>query len=148
MSEHDRALLEEINDRLKRLEDIEALRALIVDYACACDRGNDPEMLAPLFAEDGTWECQGFGKYVGREQVAKGLHGIAGEKIWWSLHYMISPRIELGADGDTATAFWYLWEATPYPTSTAASRRRTGSAPPTRPAWSGARAAGSSPPWS
>jgi len=115
MSEHDRALLEEINDRLKRLEDIEALRALIVDYACACDRGNDPEMLAPLFAEDGTWECQGFGKYVGREQVAKGLHGIAGEKIWWSLHYMISPRIELGADGDTATAFWYLWEATTIP---------------------------------
>ncbi len=115
MDQDTHALLEEVNGRLRRLEDTEALRTLIVDYARACDRGNDPDRLRPLFARDGTWECKGFGKYIGREHVARGLHGIAGEKIWWSLHYMISPRIEIGVDGDTASAFWYLWEAATIP---------------------------------
>ena len=37
-------------------------------------------MIGPCFAEDGTWECKGFGKYHGREKLAKGLHGMPARK--------------------------------------------------------------------
>lgn len=87
---------------------------LIVSYARACDRGNDPVMLRPLFTDDAVWESMGFGRYEGGDQVAKALKGIAGEKIWWSLHNMISPQIEITSP-DTAKAFWYLWEAATMP---------------------------------
>ena len=93
-----KGLLEKLEAKLDRLQDVEAIQRLIVTYARGCDRGNDPEIIGPCFAEDGTWECKGFGKYHGREKLAKGLHGIAGEKIWWSLHYMISPLIDIALD--------------------------------------------------
>ena len=112
-----KALLRGIKSSLTRLEDIKAIEHVIVTYARGCDRGNDPEVLGPLFTEDGTWDCKGFGKYQGREKVARGLHGIAGEKIWWSLHYMISPLIDIDPAGDKATAFWYLWESATVPNS-------------------------------
>ena len=108
-------LLEGINSKLTHLEDIEAIQRLIVTYARGCDRGNDPTVIGPLFTEDGTWECKGFGKYETRDHVARGLHGIAGEKIWWSLHYMISPQIDIDESGEYAKVFWYLWESATVP---------------------------------
>ena len=99
-------------DRLRAKDDI---RDLIVNYARACDRGNDPVLLEPLFAQDATWECPGFGKYRGANTVARALKAIAGKRIWWSLHNMISPQIILDQDGRAATLFWYLWEAATLP---------------------------------
>ena len=110
-----KTLLQEVKQDLGHMRDLDSLQRLIVNYARGCDRGNDPAMIGPLFAEDSTWECKGFGKYVGRDLVARGLHAIAGEKIWWSLHYMISPLIDVDPSGDTATGFWYLWEAATIP---------------------------------
>jgi len=112
-----KSLLQEIKGSLTHLQDLEAIQRIIVTYARGCDRGNDPEIIGPLFTEDGTWECKGFGKYFGREHVAKGLNGIAGEKIWWSLHYMISPLIDISESGNEASAFWYLWESATVPNS-------------------------------
>ena len=109
------AKLEQIEKRLAVAEAKDAIRDLITDYARGCDRGNDPAFIAPLFTEDGTWECEGFGRYEGRDAVAGGLEGIAGEKIWWSLHYMISPQITFNQDITAATAFWYLWESATVP---------------------------------
>jgi CDGSH-type Zn-finger protein len=108
-------LLLDIKRRVERLEDLEDIKGLIVSYARACDRGNDPDLLMPLFAEDSRWECNGFGAYSGRRTVAAALKAIAGEKIWWSLHYMISPLIEIDTTNNTATAFWYLWESATVP---------------------------------
>jgi CDGSH-type Zn-finger protein len=108
-------LLLDIKRSVRRLEDIDAIRNLITSYARGCDRGNDPEMIGPLFTTNGTWECRGFGIYRGRNNVAAGLKGIAGEKIWWSLHYMISPQIEFDPSADRAKAFWYLWESATIP---------------------------------
>ena len=110
-------LLLGIRRDLDRMQDLEAIRNLITSYARGCDRGNDPALLAPLFSADGTWECAGFGTYHGRETLAAALKGIAGEKIWWSLHYMISPQIDLDPSGASATAFWYLWESATVPDS-------------------------------
>jgi hypothetical protein len=104
-----------LQQEVARLSAKDDLRDLIVDYARGCDVGNDPVLLGPLFTEDATWECRGFGKYVGREMVAKGLKAIAGNSIFWSLHNMISPHIAFDPDGQGATLFWYLWEAATLP---------------------------------
>lgn len=110
-----RGRLRILEARLEEVEDREAIRNLIVDYARACDQGNDPRLLGALFADHAVWECEGFGRYEGRARLCDALKGIAGEKIWWSLHYMISPRIEMDADGTRATVFWYLWESATIP---------------------------------
>lgn len=88
---------------------------LIVTYARACDVGNDPVRLRPLFTDDATWTCKGFGTFVGGDACALGLKAVAGEKIWWSLHNMISPQVTFDEGGAEATVFWYLWEAATLP---------------------------------
>lgn len=104
------AELSEVKVRLARLEAIDAIKRLIVDYARGADHGNDPEMLRPLFVDDAIWEAKGFGRYEGRDNVIAFLESVAGDRVWWSLHFMISPKIDLAPDGNSATLIWYLWE--------------------------------------
>ncbi|NTV12215.1 MAG: nuclear transport factor 2 family protein [Zoogloea sp.] len=96
--------------RLTRLEDIEAIRALVATYALGADRNNDPEIFGPLFAADAVWECEGFGRYEGADRIARELARIGRESIRWSLHYMVSPLVEPDPDGRGARCRWYLWE--------------------------------------
>lgn len=96
--------------RLTRLEDIEAIRALVARYALGADRNNDPEILGPLFAKRAEWVCEGFGHYRGRDEIAAELARIGREAIRWSLHYMVSPLVEPSPDGRRARCHWYLWE--------------------------------------
>lgn len=96
--------------RLQRMEAFEAIRQLIAQYAIGADRKNDPEILVPLFAENGVWEADGLPSLVGRQQIGAGLSELAKEFVTWSIHYMVSPRIEVSHDAQTATCRWYLWE--------------------------------------
>jgi uncharacterized protein (TIGR02246 family) len=96
--------------RIQRLEDIEAIKQLIARYAQASDRHNDPDLMLPLFTEDGVLDVgSGYGRYQGHEALRK-FFLEAPKIISWSLHYNISPVIEISEDGQTAHAFWYLWE--------------------------------------
>ncbi|TCJ14909.1 nuclear transport factor 2 family protein [Parasulfuritortus cantonensis] len=97
-------------DRIARLEDIEAIRAMVATYALGADRNNDPAILGPLFADDAEWVCEGFGHYRGRREIADELARIGREAIRWSLHYMVSPLVEVAPDGRSARCHWYLWE--------------------------------------
>ena len=110
-----KGLLKSIDKRLQHVEAIEDINRLIVDYARAADHGNNVEMLMPLFTEDAVWEAKGFGAWVGRDKAVGFLKAIAGEKVWWSLHFMISPKIDLADDGNSATLIWYLWEPATMP---------------------------------
>lgn len=96
--------------RLGRLEACEAIRKLIATYAVGADRKNDPLVMAPLFSPNSVWELEGVARYEGRDAIAEGLSGLAREFVTWSLHYMVSPLIELADDARTATCRWYLWE--------------------------------------
>jgi uncharacterized protein (TIGR02246 family) len=96
--------------RIQRLEDIKAIEHLITRYAKASDKNNDPELMLPLFTEDGALDVgSGYGRYQGHETLRKFFSGTS-SIISWSLHYNISPLVEVGKDGKTASAFWYLWE--------------------------------------
>lgn len=96
--------------RIQRLEDIEAIKQLIARYARASDKQNDPVLMLPLFTEDGVLDVgSGYGRYEGHEVLREFLSGTAAI-ISWSLHFNISPLIEMGEDGTSARASWYLWE--------------------------------------
>jgi len=96
--------------RIQRMEDKQAIENLLILYAQGSDKQNDPDIMVPLFTEDATFDVgSGYGSYVGHAAIRKFLEG-APNIIKWSLHYMISPRIEIAADGLTAKVFCYLWE--------------------------------------
>lgn len=101
--------------RIQRLEAIEAIKGVIAAYAQGADSGNDVNMMMPLFTQDVVWDGGAqFGRYEGSAAVRKFLldsHTFIG----WTLHYMISPVIEVSEDARRATASWYLWELAEMP---------------------------------
>jgi len=101
--------------RIQRLEDIEAIKWMIVRYAQGADQNNNPDILMPLFADDAVWDAgERFGRHVGKQAIHDFLQG-SGSFIGWTLHYMVSPAIKITEDGRTAQAFWYLWETANMP---------------------------------
>ena len=100
------AAVQELQNRVRHLEDIEALRNLKAEYAAACDDNYDADRLAALFVEDGTWQSHGMGRYEGREAIREFFRGISGHFVF-ALHYGLNPQIEV--TGDTARARWYLF---------------------------------------
>jgi len=109
------AELATLRAHVERLSAKDEITDLVTTYARSCDVGNDPVLLRPLFTDDATWTCKGFGTFVGGDGCALGLKAVAGEKIWWSLHNMISVQITFDGSGEEATGFWYLWEAATLP---------------------------------
>lgn len=97
-------------ERLARLEARAEITDIVARYAHGADRKNDPAILGPLFTEDASWSAEGFAALVGRDAIATGLSAVAAERVLWSIHYMISPLVELAEDGRTARCHWYLWE--------------------------------------
>lgn len=95
--------------RLQRLEACEAIRECVYSYALAGDRGNDGRIVEQLFTEDGTYEAVGFGRFVGRANIVRGLEGIAKSTVIWAMHVPGGPLIKLAADALTAKAFWWVW---------------------------------------
>lgn len=109
-SPHQKQSLENLGSRIERLEDIKAIEHLIARYAKASDKNNDPDLMLPLFTEDGGLDVgSGYGRFQGHEVLRKFFAGTS-SIISWSLHYNISPLIEVAEDGTAAHAFWYLWE--------------------------------------
>ena len=92
--------------RLRRIEACEAIRKLIAAYAVGADRKNDPAILGPLFSADAEWQLDGVDHLIGRTAIAEGLSRIAQTYVTWSLHYMVSPLIELADDALSATCRW------------------------------------------
>ncbi len=95
------------DQRLQVLEDIEAIRKLKAAYCQACDDDHNPQRLAPLFAQDGTWEASSMGRAEGRAAIAEllGAVGTSG-RIRNSAHNVMNPIINV--NGDSATGEWRL----------------------------------------
>jgi hypothetical protein len=100
----------ELSDRIARLEAAQAIETLKARYARACDPYPDGDLIAPMFTEDGVFDCgELFGVHHGREAIRR--HFSRGpEVIKWALHLIASPIVEVAADLRTATGSWYLWQ--------------------------------------
>jgi hypothetical protein len=85
----------------------------LVDRRFVAGRVVDPDTLrhvaeevAALFTEDGTWDGgPGLGTVTGRAAIADRL---SAPTLDFSCHLFVRPRIDVGADGETASARWDL----------------------------------------
>lgn len=98
--------VEKLEARIARLEDIEAIKQLKAHYCEICDDGHDPERIVTIFTEDGTWEGKGIGHAKGHAEI-RALFESFGERITFSQHMVMNPRIEV--NGNTATGTWYFF---------------------------------------
>jgi hypothetical protein len=104
----------EVEQRLQRLEDIEAIKQLKARYCEICDSNHDPERIASVFAKDGIWESisnpgsgqDGLGIARGHEQIRE-LFTEFQKLFSFSQHNLMNPVIEV--DGSQARGSWYLF---------------------------------------
>jgi hypothetical protein len=104
------AQIEQLTERVERLEGTRAVRKLQRAFGFYVDRGLWAEA-ADLFADDGTIEIGVDGVYVGRDRIReylKRLHGGQEGLIYGQLNEWVTlqPAISVAPDGTTATARW------------------------------------------
>lgn len=94
---------ERVAERLRVLEDREAIRDLIARYGPLADSG-DAEAVATLFTEDGIYAVGGMGEAQGRAAIAALISGPVHQLLMADgcAHVLTSPAIDL--DGDRAAA--------------------------------------------
>ena len=101
---------EALETRLARLEAVEAITQLKVDYAKACDEGYDPDRFVSFFTEDAVWDGgEAFGVHTGKQAIHARIAEF-GQHMAFALHYMVAPKIEVADDATTARGSWYLFE--------------------------------------
>lgn len=94
--------------RVRRLEDIEAVRHLKLRYAALCDDSYRPEALAALFTPDGVWDGgEAYGVYRGREEIA-GYWRACADSIPFAIHLILNHIVEIAELGVSATGTCHL----------------------------------------
>ena len=59
----------DLEKRITRLEDIEAIKQLKALYCEICDDMHNPDRIASVFAEDAIWESPDFGQAKGHDEI-------------------------------------------------------------------------------
>jgi SnoaL-like domain len=95
-----------LEQRLSRLEVIEEIKRLKARYCAYCDDKYDPDGIAGLFTENGTWDGESFGRYIGREAIRAFFQRASGE-ITFAAHLVLNPIINV-TDADHASGKWRL----------------------------------------
>jgi len=99
--------LEDLERRLRVLEDIETIKKLKARYCAYCDNNYDADGIASLFTEDAVWDGGKFGRYEGREAIRTFFRGAA--RIFpFAIHQVMNPIIEV--EGEQAKGQWYLFQ--------------------------------------
>ena len=92
--------------RLQRLEDIEEIRTLLLDYGRFLD-ARDLKSYSALFAKDGEW-VGGFGSAQGPAGILAFMEKNLGTGPNRTNTFHILSNFEIDVKGDTATA-WSRW---------------------------------------
>jgi ketosteroid isomerase-like protein len=97
--------MSDVEARLRRLEDVEAIRTLDAAYCRLLDNADWPALVA-LFAPEGTFD--GLSVVTGRPDLLAFFGGLAdgGMTAFW--HHVSNH--EIAVDGDTATVRSLLWQ--------------------------------------
>lgn len=103
--------LEDLEKRLKVLEDIEEIKRLKARYCAYCDDNYNADGIASLFTEDAVWDGGMRGKAEGREGI-RSFFIRAPQRLSFAVHMVLNPIIEV--DGDMAKGTWYLFQPCTY----------------------------------
>ena len=93
----------DLQARIERLEDLEAIKHLKALYCEICDDDHNPDRIVQIFTEDCVWEGAGIGRAEGHSGLRTLFEGFQ-KAMSFSQHMAMNPRIEL--DGSTARATW------------------------------------------
>lgn len=96
----------ELEARITRLEDLEAIKQLKALYCEICDDNHNPDRIVTIFTEDGIWEGKGIGTASGHAEIRALFQGFQ-SMMSFSQHMTMNPRIEV--HGDTANGTWYFF---------------------------------------
>ena len=96
----------DLEARITRLEDLEAIKQLKARYCEICDDDHNPDRITGVFTEDGVWEGKGIGEATGHEAI-RALFQRFQSAIRFSQHMAMNPIIEV--EGDRATGIWYFF---------------------------------------
>jgi hypothetical protein len=96
----------DLEARLARIEDLEAIRQLKAIYCDICDDGHDPDRIVQIFSEDGVWEIEGVGRAEGHAEL-RALFERFRDEVSFSQHQVMNPIIEV--EGDRARGTWYFF---------------------------------------
>ena len=105
---------EKLAEKLALIEAERDINHLVHDYAVLCDRAYDPDGLTALFTEDATWSSRSkdgsidFGLHRGRRAIHDFFASISGDLGPMTLHYLLTPRIDIAQDCQSASGHWYL----------------------------------------
>jgi uncharacterized protein (TIGR02246 family) len=94
---------QDLETRLRRLEDLDEIRQLFIDYGQLLDRG-DFAAYAQLFAEDGELMIGPMGRAKGRQEIETMMSKVGGSG--GSLHIISSPVVQLDGDRATSHVMW------------------------------------------
>ena len=101
--------------RIQRIEDVEEIKLLRATLARGADDDHNLETIMPLFHEDASISyrhptmADRFGRHEGKIAIREYLTQVPDNIMTWSVHYWVSPIIEISEDGKTATGNWYYW---------------------------------------
>ena len=100
--------IEQLEQRLARLEDIDAIKQLKARYLNACDR-QDPEAVRACFAEgEVIIDMSNFGHCKNRDEFVDGIFVPRGcHEYVLDMHHCSNPEITI-IDNVTATGVWGL----------------------------------------
>ena len=94
--------METLEKRLQRLEDLQAIRDLLSQYAYYADQNEQKgklhiKELAQLFTNDGIWEMPGVVQATGKEEIIDFFQHLSDEQEVIT-HYIMPPLITLEGD--------------------------------------------------
>jgi uncharacterized protein (TIGR02246 family) len=98
-----------LEQRVQRLEDVEAIRRLKQEYAGYCDNAYEPDGLASLFMEDATWDAIELDFHLAGRQKIHDFFAEVHKDNSFALHYILGHVIDVAEDGENATGTWYIW---------------------------------------
>jgi uncharacterized protein (TIGR02246 family) len=96
---------DDVHERLRRLEDLEEIRQLFIDYGRHLDAG-DVEAYATLFADDGEILLGPIGRAKGREAIVALMTKVRDRAKGPSFHLVTNPVVHLDGDRATSEVLW------------------------------------------
>lgn len=94
-----------LDERVRRLEDLQDIHQLFVDYGEHLDAG-DFDAYAELFAEDGEVLLGPMGRAKGRDEIKDLMSTVLADTVGSTFHIISSPRVTLEGDRARSTVMW------------------------------------------
>lgn len=105
--------LDDVLDRLARLEAERDICALMADYLRRVDLRESIDSIGELFTEDAVWEAQGFlaefGTTQGRSALEQMFAGLPAS-LSYTAHFATNPSVVVDDDLVTARGSWHTLE--------------------------------------